>query len=90
MSCADLCGPYTDTGSWREAVKLAVREIRRLGLYGLTESELQRYKQASLGEVIQGAAQAGQKGHEDVLSKSGAPMHLCWRLCCVPVVCLWP
>jgi hypothetical protein len=45
-----------------------VREIRRLGQFGLTESELQRYKQASLGEAMQGAAQAGQKGHDDVMS----------------------
>jgi hypothetical protein len=58
-----------DASSWREAVKLAVREIRRLGQFGLTESELQRYKQASLGEAMQGAAQAGQKGHDDVMSK---------------------
>jgi hypothetical protein len=59
----------TDTTSWREAVILAVKEIRRLGLYGLTQSELRRYKQASLGEVMQTAAQSEQMGHEDIISK---------------------
>lgn len=48
---------------------LAVREIRRLGLYGLTESELRRYKQATLGEVAQIAAQCDQASNEGVLSK---------------------
>lgn len=48
---------------------LAVREIRRLGLYGLTQSELRRYKQATLGEVAQIAAQSEQTSNEDVLSK---------------------
>jgi hypothetical protein len=50
-------------------VILAVKEIRRLGLYGLTQSELRRYKQASLGEVMQIAAQSEQMGHEDLISK---------------------
>jgi hypothetical protein len=48
---------------------LAVKEIRRLGLYGLTPSELRRYKQASLGEVMQIAAQCEQMGHEDLISE---------------------
>ena len=59
----------TDPSSWREAVKLAVREIRRLGLFGLTASELGRYKQAVLSEAEQAAVQADQTGNEDVLTE---------------------
>ena len=46
-----------------------LREIRRLGLYGLTESELVRYKQASLSEAVHIAAQSQQRGNEDLLGK---------------------
>jgi hypothetical protein len=59
----------TDLASWREAVQLAVREIRRLGLFGLTASELGRYKQAVLSEAEQAAAQADQTGNEDVVTE---------------------
>ena len=41
----------TDIGRWKDAVAMAVLEIRRLGLYGLTEGELVRYKQAIMAEV---------------------------------------
>jgi hypothetical protein len=50
----------TDAGCWREAVGMAVMEIRRLGIFGLTESELPRYKQAVLSEAEQLAAQVEQ------------------------------
>lgn len=33
---------------WEQAVALAVREIRRLGLFGLSASELNRYITAML------------------------------------------
>ena len=59
----------TDPASWRDAVRLAVREIRRLGLFGLTASELGRYKQAVLSEAEQAAAQADQTGNEEVLTE---------------------
>lgn len=59
----------TDTKNWQEAVRLAVREIRRLGLFGLTAGELARYKQATLVEAAQHAAEAGQKANEDVLNE---------------------
>ncbi|KAJ1433155.1 hypothetical protein B484DRAFT_326931 [Ochromonadaceae sp. CCMP2298] len=59
----------TDIQSWRAAVVMAVREIRRLGLFGLTESELQRYKQATLSEAAQTAAQGRQAGNEEVLGE---------------------
>eukprot|EP01035_Chromulina_nebulosa_P019847 gene19847-25796_t len=59
----------TDTSCWQDAVKLAVREIRRLGLYGLTASELERYKQAVLSEAEQAAAQVDQMNSEAVLGE---------------------
>jgi len=59
----------TDIGCWREAVIMAVREIRRLGLFGLTESELTRYKLATLSEAAQTAAQSDQMSNEDVLGE---------------------
>ena len=57
-----------DTGSWRSAVKAAVKEIRRLGVFGLAEGEASRYKSAILLETEQFAAQAEQQGNEDVLA----------------------
>jgi hypothetical protein len=33
----------TDPAYWKDAVRMAVIEIRRLGLYGLTISELERW-----------------------------------------------
>lgn len=58
-----------DPSNWREAVKLAVREIRRLGIFGLTANELVRYKQAVLSEAEQSVAQAEQLGSEEVLNQ---------------------
>ena len=43
---------------------MAIGEIRRLGLYGLTENELLRYKTSVLTEAEQYAAQATQMGNE--------------------------
>lgn len=59
----------TDIDKWRPAVIMAVKEIRRLGLYGLTKTELQRYKQATLSEAAQTAAQMDQMDNEDVLNE---------------------
>jgi hypothetical protein len=59
----------TDINSWKKAVVMAVKEIRRLGMFGLTHSELVRYKQAILSEAAQAAAQAQQQGNEDVLNE---------------------
>ena len=55
--------------SWRRAVVLAVREIRRLGLFGLTSSEISRYKQAILAEAAQNAAQSEQRNNEEILNE---------------------
>jgi hypothetical protein len=54
----------TDTDRWQEAVTRAVLEIRRLGHYGLTDSELGRYKQAVYAEAAQAVAQSDQAGNE--------------------------
>lgn len=59
----------TDIQNWRAAVILAVKEIRRIGLFGLTDSEVGRYKQAILTEAMQSAAQSSQVGNEDVLGE---------------------
>jgi predicted Zn-dependent peptidase len=59
----------TDLNSWKGAVRLAVAEIRRLGLFGLSEGELVRYKQAVLAEAEQSAAQADQIAHEEILTE---------------------
>ena len=48
---------------------LAVKEIRRLGLYGLTDSEITRYKQAILAESAQSSAQSEQRSNEEVLNE---------------------
>lgn len=59
----------TDTASWREAVRTAVVEVRRLGIHGITPTELKRYKQAVFADAEQAAAQAEQMGNEDVLTE---------------------
>jgi hypothetical protein len=48
---------------------LAVTEIRRLGLYGLTDSEITRYKQAVMAEIAQSSAQSEQRSNEEVLNE---------------------
>ena len=35
-----------DAGRWKDAISIAVREMRRLGEFGLTSSELTRYSLA--------------------------------------------
>ena len=57
----------TDASRWRDAVRAAIIEIRRLGLFGLTEGELVRYKTAILMEAEQLAAQATQMDNENVI-----------------------
>jgi len=52
---------------WREAVATAVKEIRRLGLYGLTNQELARYSTALLTDTQQLAAQGDRISNGDQL-----------------------
>jgi hypothetical protein len=58
---------FTDIPTWRQAIRLAVIELRRMGLHGLTQTELHRYKQSLLTEAAQTAAQYGQMDSETVL-----------------------
>jgi hypothetical protein len=58
-----------DLSTWREAVVAAITEVRRLGLFGLTESELVRYKQSLLTETAQAAAQFDQTSSEDLVQE---------------------
>lgn len=59
----------TEPANWQEAVKVAVREIRTLGQFGLSPSEVERYKQALLSEAEQSAAQADQLNNEAILAE---------------------
>lgn len=59
----------TEPGNWKEAVTVAISEVRRLGLYGLTQGELDRYKTAVLSEAQQFEAQSDQTTSEDVLTE---------------------
>lgn len=57
-----------EPSKWKEAVKLAVREIRRLGMYGLTHGELMRFSSALLTDAQQLAAQGDRIGNADQLT----------------------
>lgn len=49
-----------EPAKWREAVKFAVREVRRLGMFGLTQRELERFSSALLTDARQLAAQGNK------------------------------
>ncbi|CAM9642158.1 unnamed protein product [Chrysoparadoxa australica] len=53
---------------WNEAVKLAVREVRRLGMFGLTQGELDRFSSALLTDTQQLAAQGDRISNSDQLT----------------------
>ena len=59
----------TEISQWKQAIKVSITEIRRLGLFGLTNGEMERYKSAILSEAEQFAAQSGQMSNEDVLQE---------------------
>lgn len=59
----------TDISKWDKAVALAIQEIRRMGLYGITASEMIRYKQSILAEAMQMAVQSNQLSHEERLNE---------------------
>jgi predicted Zn-dependent peptidase len=59
----------TDLTRWRPAVSLAIQEIRRMGLYGITAGEMIRYKQTLLSEIGQMFVQSEQQTHEEVLQE---------------------
>ena len=54
--------------SWDEAILKCTSEIHRLGHYGLTTSEFDRYKEAILADASQLAAQGDTLAHGDVIN----------------------
>ncbi|CAN0465327.1 unnamed protein product, partial [Ectocarpus sp. 12 AP-2014] len=53
---------------WRDAVKFAVREVRRLGMFGLTSGELTRFSSALLTDARQLAAQGNRISNSEQLN----------------------
>jgi len=67
-ACAVCYLDFTaEPARWREAVATAAREIRRLGLFGLTAQELERYATALLTDTQQLAAQGDRISNGDQL-----------------------
>ncbi|KAJ1452633.1 hypothetical protein M885DRAFT_526193 [Pelagophyceae sp. CCMP2097] len=65
-----------DASRWEDAVKAAVRETRRLGLFGLTPSELERFGDALATDSEQLATMGDQLAHGEQLT------HLMETLAC--------
>jgi len=65
-----------DAGRWKDAVRAAVRETRRMGTYGITMSELERFSQALVTDSEQLAAMGDQLAHADQVT------HLMETLAC--------
>ena len=53
---------------WREAVSKAISEVRRLGVHGVTPSEMERYASALMTDAEQLAAQGDRISNGDQLS----------------------
>ncbi len=53
---------------WEEAVEKSISEIRKLGLYGVTPGEMERYASALLTDAEQLAAQGDMISHGDQLA----------------------
>mmetsp|Transcript_4665 Transcript_4665/g.8303 ORF Transcript_4665/g.8303 Transcript_4665/m.8303 type:complete len:1237 (+) Transcript_4665:138-3848(+) len=53
---------------WAEAVTKSISEIRKLGLYGVTPGEMERYASALLTDAEQLAAQGDMISHSDQLA----------------------
>ncbi|CAM9843317.1 unnamed protein product [Pylaiella littoralis] len=49
-----------EPAKWKEALKFGVREVRRLGMFGLTSGELNRFSSALLTDARQLAAQGNK------------------------------
>eukprot|EP00903_Cladosiphon_okamuranus_P006624 g6470.t1 len=57
-----------EPAKWKEAVKFAVREVRRLGMFGLTQRELERFSSALLTDARQLAAQGNKISNGEQLN----------------------
>ena len=53
---------------WKEAICKSLSEIRKLGLYGVTPGEIERYASSLMTDAEQLAAQGDRIGHGDQLS----------------------
>jgi len=53
---------------WYEAIQKSISEIRKLGLHGVSEGEMERYASALLTDAEQLAAQGDTIGHGDQLA----------------------
>jgi len=57
-----------DPKRWQEAVSKSIAEIRKLGLYGVTQGEMERYAGALMTDAAQLAAQGDRVSHSDQLA----------------------
>ena len=57
-----------DPPRWKEAVCKSISEIRKLGLYGVTQGEMERYAGALMTDAAQLAAQGDRISHGDQLA----------------------
>lgn len=57
-----------EPAKWRDAVKFVVREVRRLGMFGLTDGELNRFSSALLTDARQLAAQGNNINNGEQLA----------------------
>jgi predicted Zn-dependent peptidase len=53
---------------WRDAIHKSLSEIRKLGLYGVTPGEMERYASSLMTDAEQLAAQGDRVSHSDQLS----------------------
>lgn len=57
-----------DPPRWKDAVCKSIAEIRKLGLYGVTQGEMERYAGALMTDAAQLAAQGDRISHGDQLA----------------------
>ena len=57
-----------DPSRWKEAVSTTIKEIVRLGKYGVSQGEVERYARALLTDACQVAAQGDRISHTDQLA----------------------
>jgi len=57
-----------DAGRWEDAVAAAIRETRRMAVYGISASELERFGQALITDSEQLAAMGDQLAHGEQLT----------------------
>jgi len=58
----------SEPARWRDAITKSVSEIRKLGVYGITQGEMERYSGSLMTDAEQLAAQGDQISHGDQLA----------------------